>query len=366
MRNINAVMRKEFIHIVRDKRTLILIIMMPLLQLLIYGFAVNTDVKHLSTGLFDEDRTALSRRLADSLEQSQYFDITFKVESYAHMRKLLDRGYVKTAIHIPPQFAKELHAGRQGQLQMLIDGTDANPANVALSAAQAVVSDFSAKEGLMETLVNLIDFRPRLWYNPDLKSTYFFIPGLVGLLIQFLIPMITASAVVREKERGNIEQLRVSPLRSYELMAGKLIPYTVIGIFVALLILGTAHFLFSVPIRGNPIILLALTFIFILVCLGIGLFASTVAENQQQSAQIVMFFAMPSILLSGFIFPREGMPRIIYYLSEIIPLTHYLKIVRGIVLKGLGVADVWPQVVILTVMAVIIISASVLRFRKRT
>ena len=365
MKNILAIIRKEFLHIIRDSRTLVLIILMPLIQLIMYGYGINTDVKHLSTVLYNEDQTSLSRRLVGSFEQSAYFDIKYRVQSFEEVRHLIDRGNAKVGLHIPPNFAKDILAGRQAQLQMLIDGTDSNPANVALNTAQAIVTAFMQKEELIQVQIAPIDFRPRMWYNPDLKSSFFMIPGLVGLLIQFLIPMITASAIVREKERGNIEQLLVTPIKSHELIIGKLVPYIFIGMMIAFLVISTAHFLFHVPIRGSLLLLFSLTLLFLIVCLGIGLFASTVAQNQQQAAQIVMFFAMPSILLSGFIFPRDGMPVVIYQIGNFIPLTHFLKIVRGIVLKGLGIADLWPQALILACIAVVILSLSILKFQKR-
>ena len=221
------------------------------------------------------------------------------------------------------------------------------------------------KEGLIPIQVAPIDFRPRLWYNPDLKSSFFMVPGLVGFLLQFLIPMITATAIVREKERGNIEQLLVTPVKPFELMVGKLIPYICIGIVISFIIIATAHFLFEVPIRGNPLTLFVLTFLFLIVCLGIGLLASTIAENQQQASQIIMFFASPSILLSGFIFPRETMPPFVYYLGNSIPLTYFLKIVRGAILKGLGFIDLWDQILPLLIMAAVIMGLSIFRFQKR-
>lgn len=365
MSNILAVVRKEILHILRDRRTLILIVMMPLIQLSIYGFAINTDVKHMATALYDEDQTPMTRRLVSAFVRSDYFDIRYNVSSTVEARKLLDRGRVKAAIHIPPDFTKNLLSGRQTPLQLLIDGTDSNPANTALNTAQAIVLDFMQTERLVPVQVMPVDYRPRLWYNPDLKSSFFMIPGLVGLLLQLLVPMITATAIVREKERGNIEQLLVTPLKPHEIIFGKLIPYVFIGIFIALLIVSAAHFMFQVPIRGNPLTLLTLTILFITVCLGIGLFASTIAENQQQASQIIMFFAAPSILLSGFIFPREAMPFPIYQITFGIPLTYFLVIARGIILKGLGFADLLPQILPLFAMAAVILTISVRKFHKR-
>ena len=365
MDRIKAVITKEFLHIIRDPRTLMLIIFMPLMQLIIYGYAINTDVKHMRTALYDEDRTPFSRRLVQSFEQSSYFNITEHVDSMKALRHAVDKGDALAGLHIPPRFTADLLAGKEAPLQMVIDGTDSNPANTALNTSQSIVLRFMEKEHLIPVQVMPIDYRPRLWYNPDLKSTYFMVPGLIGLLLQLLIPMITATSVVREKERGNIEQLLVTPIKPYELIIGKLIPYIGIAFIMATTILGGARFLFHVPIRGNIVTLYGLTLIFITACLGLGLFASTVANTQQQAAQIVMFFAAPSILLSGFIFPREGMPWPIYYLGNIIPLTYFLKIVRGIVLKGLGIADLWGEIIPLLIIAVVIMFLSIKKFHKR-
>lgn len=365
MRNIKAVIQKEIIHILRDRRTLILIALMPLLQLTIYGYAINTDVKHLSAALLDEDQTAMSRRLTQAFVESSYYDIQYRVTTPEELRKRMDRGQVKCAIRILPDFSKDLLAGRGSNLQMLIDGTDSNPANTALNVGQSVVLNFVQREGLVPVQILPIDYRPRMWYNPDLKSSFYMIPGLVGLLLQLLVPMITAVSIVREKERGNIEQLLVTPLKSHEIILGKLVPYMGIGLIIAALVVGAAHLVFQVPVRGNIFTLIVLTMLFITVCLGMGLWASTVADNQQQAAQIIMFFAAPSILLSGFIFPRENMPFLIHHLSALIPLTHFLKISRGIILKGLGFADLWPQILILSLMAAGILILSIRKFHKR-
>ncbi len=342
-----------------------MIVLMPLMQLLIYGFAINTDVKHLATVVYDQDQTYLSRRLVNAFEQSAYFDIKQKVPTAKSLYQALDRGKVKAGLLIPPNFTKDFLSGRGVDLQLLIDGTDSNPANVALSTSQAIVAAFGQKEASRPAQMSAIDFRPRLWYNPDLKSSFFMIPGLVGLVLQLFIPMITATAIVREKERGNIEQLLVTPIRPYQLILGKLIPYVCVGIVMYLMIIEAARFLFHVPIRGNPLTLFMLTMLFLTVCLGIGLFASTIAENQQQASQIVMFFASPSILLSGFIFPRETMPKLVYYIGNIIPLTYFVKIIRGVTLKVAGFFDLWEQIWPLLIMAVVILWFSISRFQKR-
>lgn len=365
MNNIRAVAIKEFIHILRDRRTLMVILFMPFMQLMLYGFAVNMDVKHLSTVVKDQDKTYLSRRLVDAMVQSAYFDVVKTVDSDQDMRHALDHGKAKVGLVIPASFTKDVLSGKGAHVQLLVDGTDSNPANAAVSSSQAVIAAFMQNEGFIEAKAPPIDVRPRLWYNPDLKSTYFMIPGLVGLILQFIVPMITASAIVREKERGNIEQLLVTPIKPFELMIGKLIPYVCVGLVIVTLILLVAWLLFHVPIRGNLFTLFVLTLLYICLCLAIGLLASTVADNQQQAAQIIMMFAAPSILLSGFVFPRETMPLPIFYFSHIIPMTYFLQIARGIMLKGLGFVDLWDQIFPLLLMTASVVTLSALRFTKR-
>ena len=365
MERIKAVAQKEWIQIRRDRRTLGMIIFMPLFQLIIYGYGINSDVKHMATAVYDEDHSFLSRRLVEAFVQSSYFDVVRRVQSPEEFRRTLDRGIAKAALHIPPSFARDLLAGREARLQLAVDGTDSNPANTALNTSRAIVQSFMQRQKLIPVEVLPVDFRPRMWYNPDLKTSFFMVPGLVGLLLQVLIPMITATAIVREKERGNIEQLLVTPIKPYELMIGKLIPYVGIGLLIAFSIVAAAKILFHIPIRGNPATLFTLTFLFLTVCLGFGLFASTVADNQQQAAQIIMLFVPPSILLSGYIFPREGMPLPIFWLSRLIPLTYFVKIIRGIILKGLGFQDLWAEIIPLLIMAVAVLTVSILKFHKR-
>lgn len=365
MRNIKAIAYKEVIHIMRDRRTLMMVVFMPLLQVMIYGFGINTDVKHLRTYVYDQDRTYLSRRLVSSFEQSEYFTVLKQADDMAAVRHALDKGKAQAGLIIPAKFTADVLKGKGAQVQLLIDGTDSNPANVAMNSSQAIVSNFMQKEGLVPVTVLPLDFRPRLWYNPDLKSTYFMLPGLIALVLHLIVPMITANAIVREKEQGNIEQLLVTPIRPYELIIGKILPYIVIGIIIAASIVLAMHFMFGVPIRGSLLTLFMMTLIYLVVCLGIGLWASTVAQNQQQASQIVMFFAMPSILLSGFIFPRETMPLWVHHIGYLLPMTYFLTIVRGIVLKGMGFWDLIDQAWPLALMAVGVILLSIKRFSKR-
>ena len=365
MRNIKAIAIKEIIHIMRDRRTLMMVIFMPLMQVMIYGFGINTDVKHLRTYVYDQDRTYLSRRLITALEQSEYFTVTKNANDVQMLRTGLDKGKAQVGVVIPPQFTADVLKGKSAQVQLMIDGTDSTPATVALNSSQAIVSAFMQKEGLIPVTISPIDFRPRLWYNPDLKSTFFMLPGLIALVLHLIVPMITANAIVREKEQGTIEQLLVTPIKPYQLIIGKILPYIGIGIIIATSIVLSIHFIFHVPIRGSLITLFVLTLLYLIVCLGIGLWASTIAQNQQQASQIVMFFAMPSILLSGFIFPRETMPIWVHHIGYFLPMTYFLKIVRGILLKGMGFLDLFDQVWPLILMAMVVLIFSINRFSKR-
>ncbi|MBI4211016.1 MAG: ABC transporter permease [Deltaproteobacteria bacterium] len=365
MSRIKAVAWKEILHIFRDPRTLMLILLMPAVELILYGYAINMDVKHIKTALYDESQTPISRRLVETFEQSAYFDIKMKVSSPGELRRAIDVGGMKVGLRIPPDFAKKVLSNAETPVQMTIDGTDSMYANTAINTSRAIVAAFMQKEGLLPADTGPIDLRQRLWYNPDLKSVYFMVPGLVGLLLSFIVPMITAAAVVREKEQGNIEQLIVTPIKPYELMIGKILPYVAIGMIIMVLILVFAHLLFQVPIRGDLFSLFSTTLLFVFVCLGIGLFISTIADNQQQASQLVMFFVLPSVLLSDFVFPREMIPAPISYVSYVLPLTYFLTIIRGIVLKGLNLFDVWKQILPLLGMAVLVVSLSVLKFRKR-
>ena len=262
MRSIWAIAYKEFIQVSRDRRTLFLLILMPMMQMMIYGYGINTDVKHLPTYVYDQDRSYLSRRLINAFTQSDYFTVNTRATSLQQVYLALDKGLAQSALVIPPDFTANLVKKKTAQVQLIIDGTDSTPANVALNSSQAIINAFMQNQGLIPVQVLPIDFRPRLWYNPDLKSTYFMLPGLIGLVLQFLVPMITATAIVREKERGNIEQLLVTPIKPYQLILGKIIPYILIGCIIAASIIAIMHFLFVVPIQGSIFTLFFLSLIF--------------------------------------------------------------------------------------------------------
>jgi ABC-2 type transport system permease protein len=365
---IKAVAKKELLHIVRDKRTLALIFVLPLLQLIIFGYAVNMDVKHISTVVLNHDRNFQSRELINNFGNSTYFDINYQVLTRQEAEYLLAAGKVKVILEIPPDFSSLIKRRKPAQVGMTIDGTDPNPASTAMNTGGAICQAYGAQLISRKTSirpVSPVDMRPRVYYNPDLRSANFLIPGVIGFLLQIIIPLLTTTTLVKEKEKGTMEILITTPIKRYELIIGKLIPYIFIAFIDVCLVLFLGAFLFEVKIAGSLLLLLALSFLFLCGSLGLGLFISSMAQNQFQAFQLLIPVIPLSILLSGFIFPREGMPVIIYYLGYIAPLTYFLKILRGIILKGVGLPFFIPEVTALVFYTIFFVSLSILSFKKR-
>ncbi|GFN23062.1 transport permease protein [Thermanaeromonas sp. C210] len=368
-----AIIRKEFIHIRRDPPSLVIVFIMPVLMLLLFGYAVNTDVNHIPLAVFDQDRSQDSRLLVASLVNTGYFDLAFQTESEGELKALLDSGRVHAGLIIPAGYARSLKRQETATAQLLVDGSDPLVARTALSMAEIVAQVRSqelrlaalAREGPALPPGPAIDLRARAWYNPGLESLKFNIPGLIGLIMQNITMMLTAFALVRERERGTLEQLMVTPIRGPELMLGKLIPYIVIAFIDMGLALVIGTLWFKVPIAGSPLLLLGLTVLFLVFALGLGMFFSTIARTQLQAMQMTMLFILPSVLLSGFIFPRASMPRPIQYLGNLLPLTYFLEILRGIMLKGIGINYLWKDVWALAGFGAGIIALAALRFRKQ-
>ncbi len=365
-----AVMRKEFIHIFRDPRTLAVMFLIPMIQLVLLGYAATTDVDHISTAVFDQDRTAQSRELIETYRASGYFDINYNVASEEALARLIDGGEARAGLLIPAGYSRELAREGKVQVSVVIDGSDPNIANAALSAATAVGQAKSAE--IVERILRVdpekqpgLEVRPRVWYNPELSSANFMIPGLIGIILQFLTTFLTSMAIVRERERGTIEQLIVTPLKSYELIIGKLVPYVAIALGDTLEVLAIGSLWFGVPIRGSILLLLALSTLALMTSLGLGLFISTVSNTQQESMLLSYFIMLPSIFLSGFMFPIAAMPKVLQYMSYIVPLTYFLIIVRGIILKGIGLELLTEQVVAMAVFGVALLALAAARFRKR-
>ena len=370
-----SVVRKEFIQIVRDPRTLALTFAMPIIQLFLLGFAATSDVRQVPLAVWDQDRSAASRSLVDAYRAADYFQVAYEADNEAQVRRLVDRGHARAGLVIPPDYGRRLLDGQTATVAFVIDGSDPTVAGTALAAATLIGQAKGAQLSL-ERLARRgaavagmarppLEVRTRVWFNPDLVSAYYMVPALIGLILQFLTVILTATAIVRERERGTIEQLIVTPIRSWELVVGKLTPYVVIGFMDTVLILFAGMLIFGVPVNGSIPLLLVLSGLFLVTTLGLGLFISTIASTQQEAMITALFFNLPAIFLSGFFFPLAAMPTILQWLSYLIPLRWFLIIVRGIVLKGVGMEALWPQVAALAVFAVLIMGGAALRFHKR-
>ena len=369
---IMAIIRKEFIQIRRDRRTLAMVLALPVMQLLLFGYAINTVVDHMPTIVFDEADDAESRALIAAFENSGYFDLLSYALSPAELADTIDAGRAKVALHIPPDFGDQVLRGQPSPVQLVIDGSDPNVAQTASFAAAAVVqartAELSAASAARRGLAGLsggIDLRPVVLYNPSMLSVNFMIPGIIALILLFQTLLLTAFAVVRERERGTLEQLIVTPIKPWELMLGKIIPYTITASIAATVALTAGRLLFGVEVAGSLGLLAVLSILFLLGSLGLGLLISTVSQTQMQAMQMAMFIMLPSMLLSGFLYPRETMPALIKPLSYLTPMTYYLQILRGIMLKGIGIKMLWPNVLPLALFSLVVFSLSAWRFQKR-
>ncbi|HEU5090196.1 MAG TPA: ABC transporter permease [Roseiflexaceae bacterium] len=366
------IIRKEFIHIVRDPRTLGVMFVQPLLQLLLLGYAATTDVRNVSLAVFDQDRSAQSRHLIEAFVASGQFHVVGYVGGQPELAGLIDSGDARAGIVIPPLYGSDLQGGRGAQVVFVLDGSDPSVASSSLAAARLIGQSEAtqiqqqtlARRGLTGSTVPL-EVRTRVWYNPDMASAVFMIPGLIGLVLQLQATLLTASAIVRERERGTIEQLIVTPIRPYELIIGKILPYAFVALLITIEVMLAGTLWFGVPIQGNPLLLLAIAALFLVPTLGIGLLISTIANTQQEAFLLTFLTMLPSVFLSGFIYPIAAMPWLLQVVSGTIPLTYFLIVVRGIVIKGVGLPTLMPQVVALGVFGAILITLASLRFRKR-
>lgn len=370
-----AVMHKEFIHILRDVRTMAVVVILPVLMLILYGYAINMDVRHLRTAVLDHDVSTTSRDFIRSLQYNEYFDVVQYLRSPGQVDELLNRGAVKLVLVIPRGFGRDLASGRSPQVQALIDGSDSTSATIAQGYVSGFVQAFSLeyirqfakRRGLpADRMVVPIDFRPRIWYNPEMNSTYFIVPGLIAVILQMLAALLTSLTIVRERERGTIEQLVVSPIMPYELMIGKIIPYVLIAFADVLLVLIVGRWLFHVPLRGSVALLVVHSGVFLLSSLGIGLLISVTARTQLVAFIAAMLGTMlPSVLLSGFMFPISAMPRALQLLTYLIPARYFIIILRGIFLKGVGPEVLWKHALPLAIFGVVAVAISAVKFQKR-
>ncbi len=378
MKRVVHLMRKEIIEIKRDPRLFAIVILAPIIQLNVLGYAATTDVKDIPIAIVDSDRSSASRQLVHRFETSANFKIVAMPGATSEIDGYLDRGAVWMAINIPPDYGRRVAGGRDTAIQIVADGTDSNSTGVAMGYAQTLIGGYAQDLAAAATsaqgyggqarppLGGLVQPEIRVWFNPRLESRDFMIPGIVALLLLVITTNLSAMAIVREKEIGTLEQLNVTPLARWELIAGKLLPYAAIGIIDVILVLFVAIYWFEVPMRGSLALLFGMCLIYLLSTLGLGLFVSTISKTQQQAMMTsIFFFLTPMIYLSGFVFPIENMPAWIQPLTYLIPLRYFLTILRGIFLKGLGLEILWPHAAALLAWGLAILTLATLRSSKR-
>ncbi len=374
MRTILFFLRKEFQQLRRDPNLLRLVVIGPIAQMLILGLAVNLDVNSVSLLVCDQDHSLQSHDFIARFENSGYFPGVARVDRLSDVDEYILRGKAELAIVIPPNFGKDIEGGIPAPVQAIVDGSESNAASVGLNYASAIVAGYS-QDALLQTFAQRglgalkpISVTPeiRVWYNPDLKSRNYILPGLLGLILMQATVSLTALALVKEKERGTLEQLIVTPIKTWQIIIGKLAPFAIIGLVDIFLALVGVTIVYGIPVHGSVPLLIVLTILFIFTTLGIGLFVSTVSQTQQQAMMTAMFFVMfPMNFLSGFVFPIENMPTFIQWLTYLLPLRYFYEIIRGIFLRGAGLAELWPQVLALVAFGVAMLAISSLRFHKK-
>ena len=360
-----AMLWKELVQLRRDRLTLGLMLGIPAIQLALFGYAIQTEVRHLPTVVLDESRTPESRRLVEVLRNSGDFDVVARVDDRESLARQIGSGRASAALVIPPDYMRNLKRGRPAEAQVIVDAADPLASSAALSGAAragAARSDQLARETGARPAA--VDIRVRPWYNPGLRSAVYIVPGIVGVLLSLTLVLITSMAVVRERERGTLEQLIVTPIDKTSLMLGKILPFLLIGYVQISVILVLGRLLFRVPILGSLSLLYLLSFPFIIASLALGLLMSTVVRSQVQAMQLSFLFLLPNILLSGFMFPRQAMPPLAQWIGAALPLTYFLTILRGVLLKGTGVAELWPEALALAGFAAGLVTLSVTRFHK--
>ena len=363
---IRVLIQKELRQLFRDPKTKRIMFAAPIIQLLLFGYAVNTDVRNVSTVVLDQDQTAESRLLQDALTSSGYFRITEIASSPGDVERALDGGSAVVGVQIPPTFTRDLKAGRGATVQILIDGSSSNTATVAQGYAGRIIQDFAVDQAASAGLAveGGVDLRSRAWYNPDLSSQVYNVPGVIGLLLLLMAFLLTSLAVVRERELGTLEQLMVSPINPRELMLGKTIPVLIVCMVDLALITVLAILWFHIPLRGPVTALVLASFLYILVGLGAGLYISTISKTQQEAFLTMFLFLLPGIILSGFMYPVDTMPEIFQQLTLLNPIRYFMEMVRGIFLKGQGVVDLWLHFLVLVGMAVAVVFGASMHFRK--
>ena len=366
-RGLGAILFKEFIVVWRDPMTLFFMFFPPLIEMVAFGYALDTDVKHMAMVVYNEDRTVESRQLIDRFVNTETFRVVGEVQSVDQLASEIRKGRAYAGLQIPPTFTRDVRAGNPAQVQLLVDGSNSTTALQALNTGLGIALTQSVESLLRETGRHgvPIEIRPQMLYNPAMRSPNFYVPGVIGVVLQIGTTVATAMALVRERERGTLEQLLVSPLSRAGLMLGKIVPYLCIGMAMAIVLFIIMRFVFSVPIAGNLIAMLFSTLVYVFALLSLGLLVGTKAENQMQALQMSMVFLLPSVFFSGFIFPRETMPWIFYALGALFPTTYFISLMRAIILRGAHFFEYWPHLAILIIMSILLFVLCALRFRKK-
>jgi ABC-2 type transport system permease protein len=367
-----VIARKELLQLRRDRLTMAMMLMLPVMQLLLFGYAINTDVRHIPTVIYDQDQSAASRDLVESMRATGFYDVVGNARNFDESEHALRAGNARVALVVPARFSSDLVRGRHTEVQLIVDGSDpqtvASATNTAASLVAARSSDLlvaKLEKGGGGAPLAPMQLEPNTWYNPDLRTAVYIVPGLVGVILTMTMVMLTAMAIARERERGTLEQLIVSPVKNIELVVGKIVPYIAIGYVQMTLILGAGKLVFDVPLVGSIGMLYGLAFMFIAANLALGLFFSTLAKTQQQAMQMSFFFMLPNILLSGFMFPFEAMPEPAQWLSQALPLTHFLRIVRGVTLRGARFEDLVGELAAMALILAVLVTVASLRFSKK-
>jgi len=375
MRRTWALMHKEFLHIIRDPRSMITALVNPLLMLFLYGYGISTDISHVRLGVVDWSHSQQGRDLVQAFTSSGYFIESFDTDRYEELGKALDDRRIQVGLAIPADFGRNMVAGRPKSVQVILDGSDPNTANSVSGYASTIIgtySDTKLQASLLTHGVSIanggqpLDLRPRIWYNEDLLSVFFIVPGVVAIVLMTTTATLTAGTITRERERGSIEQIVASPVTATELMLGKTAAYIVLAFLDVILVVVVAQVVFGVPLRGSPWLLAICSLMFIASSLGLGLLASAGAQSQRGAMTTVMLLtSLPSIILSGFVFPISSMPRIVQMFTYLVPARYFMVISRGIFLKGAGFYDLWPEIWPMTLLAAVLLGASTLTFKKR-
>jgi len=372
LERIKQMLTKEFIQVFRDPRMRSMIFLMPVIQLLVFGYAVTTDVRHVKTAIYDLDNSNTSRELVTRFSETGYFDIASIITDPEQIRYLFDRGKIQALLQFNHGFENDLRAGKTSSLQVIVDGTDSNTARIVLNYSARITGEYS-QEVLASRLARLqgraapsasVSLESRAWFNDNLESRNFYVPGVIALLVMLITLMLTSMAVVRETEIGTMEQIMVTPIRPIEFILGKTVPFALIGFIDVILITVVGVFWFGVPIRGSLLLIFACTSLYLMSTLGIGLLISTICQTQQQAMMSVFFFFQPALLLSGFVFPIANMPEPVQWLTYLNPLRYFLVIVRGIFLKGVGTDILWPQMAALALLGTSVLLLAAKRFHK--